>query len=425
MDHSSESKSSPAAGLSGSLSGSMSSPPPGLWRREHLTRPLRLADLTDDLLWTKLLRAAPMALRPARVLLAFFTLLIVALIWRAPALWPKFGGDRFLNDAASIFRSATDTLRVAFAEGLLVGALSAVTQFLFRIPAELVTQHPAWAIGLTLVTLPVFAIGGGAISRMVACEFSQCFMLSWTEALGMALRRRNSLVGAALAPLVIVGLLLAALSIGGWVLLNWKGINLLGAALYPLFLAGGFAAALILVGYAFGQCLLTPAVVCENTDAIDAMQRAYAYVIASPLRLVMYAAILLVQLWAVASVLGLIVGLSLNITAFGATGMASTEASAMVKNTGELTGTWSTGASIISFWVAIPTALVTAFMLSFYYSGSTVLYILLRRLNDGQDPAEIWTPALIPGTLAASTPMSSSNAPSSTSSARSREEIRP
>ncbi len=369
----------------------------GEWKREHLSRPLRLADLTDDLLWPKLLRAAPLALRPARVLVAFFTLLLLALLWRSPALFTVFGGDVFLADLSAVFRFSTDSLGRGVQSGSVFETLASAPAGFFRGPLELVAKHPAWTIVLVVLSVPVVSIGGGTISRMVACEFSQAFMLAWTDALGMALRRRNSLIGAAVAPLLIVGVLLGVLSIGGWALLNWTGLNLLGAAVYPIFLAGGFAAGITLIGYVFGQCLLAPAVVCENTDAIDAMQRAYAYVIASPLRLGVYAAILALQFLAVVGVLGLIVGVSLHMTAWASTALSGPEAAAMVggvfRGIRPAGGDVEHGASMISFWVAIPTALLTAFMLSFYFSASTILYILLRRLNDGQDPVEIWTPA--------------------------------
>lgn len=377
--------------------------PAGFWRREHLTRPLRLADLTDDLLWPRLLRAAPLAMRPARVVIAFFTLLAISLIWRVPGYLPKIGGDAFLSDAAAALRSAADTGQLARTDGLLNGVGAFFSTFLFGVPASLLMSHPVWTIVLTLLTLPILAMGGGAISRLVACEFSQCVMIPWTEALGLVLRRKTSLIGAALSPLVIAGGTLLSISVGGWLLLNWPGVNLLGATLYPLFIAGGFVVSIILIGYLLGQCLLTPAVVCENTDAIDAMQRAYAYVIASPLRLLLYSAVLVAQLVAVAGMLGLIVGAALQVASAASTAFTGTEAAVMVHGGAPEGSTWSAGASLISFWTAIPTALISAFMLSFYFSGSTILYMLLRRLNDGQDPAEIWMPGLVPGTLASTT----------------------
>ena len=372
------------------------SPPIGLWRHEHVTRPLRLADLTDDLLWTKLLRAAPLALRPARIILAFFALLSVSLIWRLPSLWPRSNGATFLSDSSNSLGAAADAARIAWADGPLPALWVALSQFLFRVPLDLLSNHPVWTVSMVLLCLPVLAIGGGTISRMVACEFSQAFMLPWTEALALVFRRRNSLIGAAVAPLLIVGAIVLGLGVAGWILLNWPGVNVVGATFYPLFLAGGLGASIVLIGYVLGQCLLTPAVVCENTDAIDAMQRSYAYVISSPLRLLVYAAVL--------GVLGLIVGLSTEIASRGATLFTGAEATNMVRHAAQPGGTWNAGASVIVFWNTLFAAVLSSFALSFYFSASTILYILLRRLNDGQEPVEIWMPGLVPGTLSTAEP---------------------
>ncbi len=48
---------------------------------------------------------------------------------------------------------------------------------------------------------------------------------------------------------------------------------------------------------------------------------------------------------------------------------------------------------IVNFWTGALELLIGALLTSFYFTASTLLYLLLRRICDGQDVAELWTPA--------------------------------
>jgi len=41
-------------------------------------------------------------------------------------------------------------------------------------------------------------------------------------------------------------------------------------------------------------------------------------------------------------------------------------------------------------------------VLSYIYTASTLLYLMMRQINDGQDHAELWVPGMIAGTMAES-----------------------
>ena len=45
--------------------------------------------------------------------------------------------------------------------------------------------------------------------------------------------------------------------------------------------------------------------------------------------------------------------------------------------------------------------LVASFVVSYWFSGGTTLYLLMRQVCDGQDVGELWTPGMVAGTHAA------------------------
>ncbi len=62
---------------------------------------------------------------------------------------------------------------------------------------------------------------------------------------------------------------------------------------------------------------------------------------------------------------------------------------------------WSMNAmaSSIAFWSRLPGFLVGAYLISFYFSGGTLLYLMMRLVCDGQDPSELWRPGMPAGVV--------------------------
>src|SRR5690606_13881583 len=67
-----------------------------------------------------------------------------------------------------------------------------------------------------------------------------------------------------------------------------------------------------------------------------------------------------------------------------------------------LQGTHAFTAALIRLWVAIPVVLFWAAVVSCWVAVCTLLYLGMRRVCDGQDMADLWTPEMIPGTMAVS-----------------------
>lgn len=369
-----------------------------------LSKPITLGDLTEDLLWPHLFRAVPLALRPDRLGLAFFMLLIVRLLARLMA--PASEGP------ASVESLVTSTSR-AFGMADWRAAATGGVAWLLGVPWGAVTEHPWRGVAVGLPVVLVLVLGLGAISRMAACEFSQSVMLPWTRGLAFALSRWASLAVAILGPLAVAAGFLLVVALVGGAFFNWSISAVAGGILYPVLLIVGGLAALTLAGYAFGHALLIPAVACEGTDSIDAVQRAYAYAVGRPIRLIAYQAVLYLVLGFAALVFSKIAWWVTGLTAKAAGFLAGGDAAIVLSGSGQTpAGAWELTAKLIALWSTIPHMLVGAFLLSCGATGSTILYLLLRKLNDGQDFSEIWMPGMVGGTLAAEQGLESDRASS-------------
>ena len=259
-----------------------------------------------------------------------------------------------------------------------------------------------------LFFLVLIAIGGGALSRMAAVDTAFGEKIRLQEAIDFALRSWRRLVGSLVLPLAIAGVLSAMLLVGGFFLmLPW--LDVLGGLLYGVALLLGFGVVFLLAGYAAGFSLLVPAVACENCDAADAQQRAYAYALSHPLHLLGYGIVAMVGLsvgFVLASLFAVAV---LNLT--GALVDAATANAAVDVTYGfalfdlaprraaaiplQLHSEWSAG--LVMFWQTVVVSLVAAYVFSNYFSASTTVYMLMRRVCDGQELDEIWQEGELPG----------------------------
>jgi hypothetical protein len=355
----------------------------------------------DELLWPRVFGAARYGLRPGRMGIALFALLGAALLLEL-GLW---------LDARILHRDLIwpEPLR-------LVGGLPWLWDLFVNYPKTLIVARPITVLITGPAMLFILAAAAGAISRMTACEVSLGETPGWTEGLAFALARRWSLLGALLGPLVLIWGI-SALLVAGGLLGRWPVVNIVGSLFYGLALLAGFLAVMLMLIYILAHHLMIPAVVCEGTDAIDAIQRGYRYILARPARAVVYT-VLGAAGWAlVVGVVAFIAVATLGFTA-RATSAGTGDWHWMVwKPTVEAAaalghplrpmpplnpGTYGVAAGIIGFWTLLPVGLVYAAFFSCGTALHTVLYLALRRLCDGQDFAELWVPGMIAGTMAVS-----------------------
>ncbi len=283
-------------------------------------------------------------------------------------------------------------------------------------------SHPVYFALFCLGSLVIWAWGGGAICRIAALQFARNEKVSAREALRFA--GTHLLGGTLLAPLlplvfvVLIGLLLVAS--GVFLRIPVLG-DLIGGIAFGLCLIGGLVITLLFLGLAVGGHLFWPAVVTEGQDAFDAFSRSLSYAFTRPWKTILYGFIAVVYghiCWYFAKFFLIF---SLNIThrvvAFGTSPFGwwsrGTEEAPLAKLDllWPFTGSgglqfwpdWSRlvwyeyfSASFISAYVLVMFGLLLAFGCSFYFSGSTVIYFLLRRDVDKTDVGDVYTGEDVP-----------------------------
>ncbi len=373
-------------------------------------RPFVLADLTADLLWPKLLRAAPLAMRPGRMAIAIIAVVLTGLI--ANIRLPVHNG-RTIAALWQIAGNAEPTVpQLSGVVGGFLGLLSMLAEPAL-IAWKLALAYP-WAALLAGVPIAiVLTLAACTIARMAAAETSTGVMMPMWQGARFAASQWRTLAAAFLVPAAVVGLIVLVQMLAGGVLLRWPVVNVLGALLFFVALIGSALAVLILACTLFGWPLIVPAVACEGGtsagDGIDAVQRAFAYVLASPLRLAIYVAVLTFQLSLLLFLFTELAEAIVRLGVWSTSALLPDGPAALVQGANppdDAPALSNLAAALLRYWKAVPMMVVHAFTLSFVASGGTMLYLLLRRLTDGQHENEIWEPDMIPGTISRTQPPS-------------------
>ncbi|HEB60569.1 MAG TPA: hypothetical protein ENJ06_01975 [Phycisphaeraceae bacterium] len=261
--------------------------------------------------------------------------------------------------------------------------------------------HKVFSVVFALILVFLWCIGGGAISRMTALDMTRGKSIRASEGLGFTLAKlADLLLGLFLFPLLAVffGIIIAVI----WgVLLRFPGLNVLGGILYVIALLLGLLMVLISVGFLGSFSLMIPAVAVESSDAYDSQQRAYAYLLARPGLLLLYTALALLQGIIAVTLLWLILLWTLNLTAWLASLIGGGEVITMaggLEQLAEQKPLWMLGGSehltgiIIGVWRYLAAGMVGAFIISFYFSSQTIIYLLMRRAVDGEEIEKQVTP---------------------------------
>jgi len=334
-----------------------------------------LSDLTGDLLWPKLLRAPAMALSPSRLVIGMVTAFLVTVLSWIPSLW--------LEQTPHVLPSSNDVAAL--------NPIDAFDQFLgVLVKAHYaVTSQPWTSLIVGVPMLVVLSLFGCVIARSAAVEFAQGRICDPTTTSGFVLRRASHLLTATLGPLVFAGLLIGLISLGGF-LISAPVVNIAGAVLYAIGLLLGVIVTLVLAMQLLAFPLIAPAVACEGSDGFDAVQRSYAYIIGHPLRVFVFAAILF-SLGALAfGVFQLVLLGSIGLTDWCMQLLANDAGSRVLSGNGDLGATQPIAHNIIEFWRALFQLVFAGYVISYFYTASTMLYLVIRRVCDGQEISELW-----------------------------------
>jgi hypothetical protein len=145
-----------------------------------------------------------------------------------------------------------------------------------------------------LVSLATWALFGGAITRIAAVQIARANeRVSMADALRFAWVRYKSYFFAPVFPLVFLVIIVGILFLFGMAE-AWTFVlgDILGGLLWPLALLAGLVMAVVLVGLA-GWPLMYTTISAEGSDSFDAISRSYSYVYQAPWHYLWYAAVAL------------------------------------------------------------------------------------------------------------------------------------
>ncbi len=275
----------------------------------------------------------------------------------------------------------------------------------------LVQEHWVYATLYLLIALAICAWFGGAVNRIAALQFAREEKISISQALKFSTSKFLSFFMAPVIPVLIILVLGLLLFLGGLLgSIPFVG-EIVMAVLLGLALILGFAIAFLLVGLASGFLLMYPTIAVEGSDSFDAISRSYSYVFARPWRAILYAV--------VAALYGAITYTFVRIFAYIALTATHTFVSMGVFGGGSrmgpgadkldviwsaptfdslfgrfnwaaMNGTEKTAAFIIGIWVFLVAVTVTAYLVSYAASATTIIYFLLRRKVDATDLDDVY-----------------------------------
>jgi hypothetical protein len=159
---------------------------------------------------------------------------------------------------------------------------------------------------------------------------------------------------------------------------------------WPLALLGGLFMTILLVGLMFGWPLMWSTISTEGTDAFDALSRAYAYVFQRPLHYLFYVIVASVAGSIGWLVVGLFAELVVHCTVWAASWGASADRITQVAQHGLDSQAGAFGTILILFWNNVIRTLAAAFGISYLWSASTAIYLLLRRHVDAVELDEVY-----------------------------------
>jgi|GEM_PF-860427 len=266
--------------------------------------------------------------------------------------------------------------------------------------SDILSSHQAMSVRLqgtlaVLWGLLICGLFGGAISRMAAIDFAGAGDPSPFAGIRFSSRHLVSYLGAPLIP--VVGLLACWIPnfFAGIVgRIPWIGDTLV-AVLWVIPFILGTLMMLIIVGVAASWPLMISAISTEASDAFDGLSRAYSYLFNRLWYLIVLVLLACLAgsagLYLVNGLLSLSVGLTTLSVMAGDAGRVSLPFEA-----GFSTGTLPLDQSIsppaawgLTFWARTIASIPVAFVFSYFWTASTIVYFLLRHREDATPLTEV------------------------------------
>lgn len=257
--------------------------------------------------------------------------------------------------------------------------------------------HPIYSLFFFTVSFIVFSFAGGAICRCASLEFAQEERPGLFEALHYAAEKFRSFLSAPLIPVgMVVVFSLVVLLVGLTSGIPWLG-DLLLSALFGFLLLFGVIIFLLVIGVAAGGLLLYPSIAYEGTSGLDSIGRSFSYVLNRPAWMFYYVFMSSAFGTFFYLVLRLIIFIVLRFT-YGLLTVGMSLAGhddkiqrlwrqpdfvdLLSKASGAANWSESLVSYVIFLFLLMIVGLLLAYVVSYVFSASTVIYALMRKKVD-------------------------------------------
>jgi hypothetical protein len=303
----------------------------------------------------------------------------------------------------------------------------------FRPVGYLLNPHGTFLVRLYFLlvivwTLATWAVFGGAITRIAAIQVTRNDRVGLVEALRFTLSRWRSYFFASFAPLLGVAVIAVGLLLFGIGHLIPVFAELWDGILWFVPLGLGLLMAFVLVGL-IGWPMIHATLSTEGSDSFDALSRSYSYVYQKPWNYLWYALVALAYGALVVFFVGLMGSLMVYLGKWGVTQTPGArwfnrdpsylfvysptsfgwrdlllQGTPVVGNSSVVTQKaiddyingpdfkgWNyIGAGCVSLWLGLAFLMVVGFGYSYFWSASTIMYLLMRRKVDDTELDEVY-----------------------------------
>ncbi|HEV3237229.1 MAG TPA: hypothetical protein VGZ25_09595 [Gemmataceae bacterium] len=294
-----------------------------------------------------------------------------------------------------------------------------------------------------LWTAATWALFGGAITRIAAVQFARQEKIGLREALRYTVQKYVHYVAAPIFPLIFVGILLIIMIVFGlFGMIPIFGDILVYGLFWPIIVLLGLGMAVALIGLV-GWPMMSATISAEGTDSWEAVSRSYSYVFQAPWNFAWYCLVAMFYGAVVVFFVGFVGSLSVDLAKWGVRqtpfiktfdrdpgflfvyapksfgwrnlllrGTDNSEGTQLVSSNGEINldaynrfvgiglkgdqngdmSWWNKfGAFLVSgIWLNLIFLLIIGFGYSFFWSSSTIIYMLMRRKVDDADLDEVY-----------------------------------
>lgn len=284
---------------------------------------------------------------------------------------------------------------------------------------------------VTLWTLATWALFGGAITRMASVQVARNDKIGMREALRFVTARYYSFLSAPIFPLLFIAFMVVLLSIFGlFFMIPAIGDIVVAGLGWPLVFLAGLAMAVVLVGLV-GWPMMYATISAEGSDSFDAISRSYSYVYQSPWHYIWYSLVALAYGAVVVFFVGFMGSLIVYLGKWGVSQTPFIETAdrdpsflfvhapesfgwralllqgttvdgdplvtngvvnqpALNKYLATFTLYNKIGAWLVTIWLYLFFLLIVGFAYSYFWSASTIIYLLMRRKVDDTELDEVY-----------------------------------